>query len=67
MRSLQHIHPSAAIAHPESPTGYVKSPLCSQCGNRMLVAFIVPDKPGRERRTHKCPVCGNIETVETAV
>jgi hypothetical protein len=33
----------------------------------MLVAFIVPDKPGRERRTHKCPVCGNIETVETAV
>jgi exosome complex RNA-binding protein Csl4 len=48
-------------------TENVKTPLCSRCGNRMLVAFIVPHKPGRERRTHKCPVCGNIETVEIAV
>jgi transposase len=48
-------------------TENVKPPLCSRCGNRMSVAFVVPHKPGREPRTHKCPVCGNIETVEIAV
>jgi hypothetical protein len=47
-------------------TENVKPPLCSRCGNRMSVAFVVPHKPGREPRTHKCPVCGNIETVEIA-
>jgi hypothetical protein len=47
----------------------VGPPSCSRCGNLMLIAYIVhivPDKPGSERRTHKCPVCGNIETVEIA-
>jgi hypothetical protein len=27
-------------------TENVKPPLCSRCGNRMLVAFIVPHRPG---------------------
>jgi hypothetical protein len=44
-------------------TDDVKPPLCSGCGNPMLVAFTVPDKPGRERRIFKCPTCGKIETV----
>ena len=44
-------------------TDDVKPPLCSGCGNPMLVAFVVPDKPGRERRIFKCATCGKIETV----
>ena len=44
-------------------TNDVKPLLCSACGNLMLVAFIVPDKPGRERRIFKCATCGKIETV----
>ena len=32
--------------------------------NQTDAGFFIP--PGSERRTHKCPVCGNIETVEIA-
>jgi hypothetical protein len=31
-------------------TDDVKPLLCSACGNLMLVAFIVPDKPGRDHQ-----------------
>jgi hypothetical protein len=51
--------PATAASNATKPT------LCSGCGNRMSIAFIVPDKPGRERRNFRCQVCDNVnETIE---
>jgi hypothetical protein len=30
---------------------------CSQCGTHMLLAKIIPDRPGYEQRMYKCPWC----------
>ena len=33
------------------------SPICPRCGTRMLLARILPDRPGYDQRTYECPRC----------
>ena len=37
----------------------IEHPSCPQCGNRMLLARIEPDKPDHDRRTFQCGKCGH--------
>lgn len=30
-------------------------PTCPQCGKRVLLARIIPDRPGYNRRSYECP------------
>jgi hypothetical protein len=37
--------------------GLVELPACPECGTQMRVTQIEPDRPGRDKRTFKCPLC----------
>jgi hypothetical protein len=36
---------------------------CQECGNRMMLARIEPDKPKHDKRTFECFECGHSESV----
>jgi predicted RNA-binding Zn-ribbon protein involved in translation (DUF1610 family) len=40
-------------------------PTCPNCGTRMWLARIEPDKPDHDLRTFECPQCDHTETVVT--
>ena len=37
-------------------------PECPECTTPMVLAHIVPDKPGFDRRSFECPKCQHVET-----
>jgi hypothetical protein len=43
-------------------TGLV-SLTCPECGTRMRIYLIMPDGPGRDRRTYICDACEHTETI----
>jgi predicted RNA-binding Zn-ribbon protein involved in translation (DUF1610 family) len=53
MPSLQHTNSSQPIVRPE----------CPKCGTTMMLARIVPEAPGKDRRTFECPMCEHSECI----
>jgi hypothetical protein len=37
---------------------------CPECGARMLLIRVLPDRPGYEKRTYACPWCPKQEMTE---
>ncbi len=47
---------------PTTPLSNTRPP-CSECGAKMWLTRIEPDRPGYEIRTFACTKCGSTETV----
>lgn len=45
----------------------IKSPLCSKCGEAMLLRIIEPERPGFDLRTFECPKCFVTETLVVSI
>jgi predicted RNA-binding Zn-ribbon protein involved in translation (DUF1610 family) len=48
-------------APPRSSAPIVR-PECPKCGTEMMLARIMPEAPGEERRTFECPMCEHSES-----
>jgi predicted RNA-binding Zn-ribbon protein involved in translation (DUF1610 family) len=42
-------------------------PECPKCGTQMLLARSVPDSPGHELLTFKCPMCEHAESTVATI
>jgi hypothetical protein len=47
---------------PPRSSALIVRPECPKCGTEMMLARIMPEGPGEERRTFECPMCEHSES-----